>query len=135
MSLDERLRALIPEIRDAAHAAGRGARVATDDDTASDEDLRQMVDGFLGILDEELSGTRSERRTFFVETVIPSLVEKGVDPWGVVAGSTYFSVVVACELVGRVSVEERVAATTRLGNFFAGYVTQLGRVGVEAKPS
>lgn len=96
--------------------------------TAGAEDVAQMVDGFLVLLDEELTAGPKERRAFFVETVIPSLIQAGMEPWALLRGSTQFSIVLAHGIASAAAPEDRDAAIARLSGFFAGYLEEMGRI-------
>jgi hypothetical protein len=131
-TLDERLRALLPAHRATAIAAASIPRPSAPTGAAGSDDVVQMVDGFLGLLDEELTPGPKERRAFFLETVIPSLVQTGLDPWALLQGSIYFSIVLCHGLASAAAPADHDAAVARLGHFFAGYLEDMGRIAMKA---
>jgi hypothetical protein len=45
----------------------------------SRDDLTQMMEGFVSVITEALQGRSTEVRTFYVETVVPGMMRKGID--------------------------------------------------------
>ncbi len=44
----------------------------------SRDDLVQMMEGFVSVITEALQGRSTEVRTFYVETVVPGMIRKGI---------------------------------------------------------
>jgi len=44
------------------------------------EDHSQLTEGLLSVVEEGLQGRSAERRTFYVETVVPGLMDRGATP-------------------------------------------------------
>ncbi|MGA9523960.1 MAG: hypothetical protein WBV82_21040 [Myxococcaceae bacterium] len=49
-----------------------------DHNPLSRDDLAQMMEGFVSVISEALQGRSTEVRTFYVETVVPGLIRKGI---------------------------------------------------------
>lgn len=79
-------RKLVNELRHRRERLIEGLRVAMSDDDPEfgkglgREDFAQLTEGMLSVIDEGLQGRSAERRTFFVETVVPGLMARGATP-------------------------------------------------------
>lgn len=91
-------------------------------------DVEQMIDGFLAMLTEALDGEAREVRTFFLETLIPSLVGSGTPLDGIVGGVVELAIIVSIDVAEWLPPEERAEARSWLARFFNEYVAELIRV-------
>jgi len=128
MTLAGTLLALLPAQREPLLEAAPRARTVTRADVADDKALAQMVDGFLAVLEEDLSGKPPDKRVFFLDTVIPSLVDAGVDPHATTEGSIYFAVIAAIGLIEACPADVRRDARIRVGRFMASYTADIARI-------
>ncbi len=90
--------------------------------TISDDDVRQMIYGFVSMIVEALETDSSETRTFYLETVIPGLKAAGTPLALFVGGSTAFLVRFACALAGALAPEHRAAGVEWIAQFFGDYL-------------
>lgn len=78
-------RKLANEMRSRRERLIDGLKVALSDggklgDGLGREDYTQLTEGLLSVVEEGLQGRSAERRTFYVETVVPSFMSRGATP-------------------------------------------------------
>jgi hypothetical protein len=95
-------------------------------------DMEQMIDGFISLLHEALVGESKDVRTFYLETLIPSLVHAGSSVAEIVSGVVEFAVIVSIDLVQSREPHERAEAQAWLARFWNEYIGEMVRVGEEA---
>lgn len=95
-------------------------------------DIEQMIDGFLALLNEALTTDSRDIRTFFLETVIPGLIQSGTPAPGIIGGVVGFAVFVSGDAAEGVGPEDRPAVSQWFSQFWSEYVTDMVRVSTEA---
>jgi hypothetical protein len=109
-------------------------RLATEDPAppglrpTTPEELEQMANGFFAMLAEGLQGTSSEIRTFYLETLLPSLRDSGVKAKPMIGGSARVILQLTGSLVAAVPAGERANATAFLARFLGDYLGDIADV-------
>lgn len=94
----------------------------------------QMVDGVLAVFVEGLEGQGTEIRSFYLETLIPSLLENDGDKAKDLVGQTVrFVMLMAYDAIEQVPAESRDAAMQRLVRFSSDYLAEVANVALGAK--
>lgn len=95
-------------------------------------DIEQMIDGFLALLNEALTSDSRDIRTFFLETVIPGLIQSGSPAPGIIGGVVGFAVFISGDALTAAAPEDRAAVSQWFAQFWSDYVTDMVRVSMEA---
>jgi hypothetical protein len=96
----------------------------------------QMVDGVLGVFVEGLEGQSNEVRSFYLETLIPSLLENEGSPAdSLVAQTVHFIMLMVYDAIEQVPAERRAAAADLLIRFSSRYLAEVAKVALGAKAS
>lgn len=130
-SLNERILAVLRARRDeyvrmveALVAEGQGPRA----EAFGPAEAGQMIDGLLSLLAEALEGEGSEVRSFYLQTLIPSIVAQGSGLAEIMAGSVRHSMLLVCDAVRHVRDADREAATQWFAKFFGDYLADIAGV-------
>jgi hypothetical protein len=127
-SLNERILAVLRARRDeyvrlVEILIAEGPKSTTD--TYGPAEAAQMIDGLISLLTEALVGEGTEVRSFFLQTLIPSMASQDGDPIGIVAGAVQHAILMVSDAVQHVADDDREAATRWFANFFGGYVADI----------
>jgi hypothetical protein len=95
----------------------------------TDQDRKQIVDGFLAVLTEALEDRGSDTRNFFLSTVIPGLVNSGEDISMIIQQTVSWSLHVTADVGRCLSDENRQEGVAWIAQFLATYTGDVARAG------
>lgn len=96
-------------------------------------DLEQMVTGFVQVTLDTLADRPSEARAFYLDTVIPGLVEGGSDVGAIVKTVTGWIVLVTDDFQRHYANEDKDAAVELLSDVLSTWNADLARAAVHAQ--
>jgi hypothetical protein len=92
------------------------------------DDLNQVIEGFTSVVTEALQGRSNEIRTFWVETVVPGMVRKGIAPNNIVqAMKTWVKSVQEMLQNDLGAIPDRKEAAQWMGSFFNEFISDVER--------
>jgi hypothetical protein len=93
----------------------------------------QMADGLVALFVEGLEGQGTEVRTFYLATLIPSILERGGAPEDVLGSAVRYIMLMVHDVVEQLPAGGRDAAMQWFAKFSGRYMAELASVAVGAK--